>query len=519
MATTVTVTPESASFASLGDTVRLGARVLDENGQVIENAMVSWASSEPDIARVNHAGLVTSSGNGTARVTATSGQASGAATIDVEQVATGIRVFPSVDTLRTLGGTLQLSATVSDANDRVIREAEVVWVSSDTLVVTVDAAGLATATGNGSAAVSATSRGLSETVSLTVYDVVAAIATDREALVALYHATGGANWIHNANWLSEGELSTWVGVRTNEEGRVEQLSLGPNRLTGEMPPELGNLTALKGLFLGANDLWGSIPPELGNLSELQLLWLDQNSLTGSLPPELGKLRKLRSLNLSENELEGPIPPEFGDMASLQNLRMEYNRLEGPIPPEFGRLGDLEVAWLSWNRLQGPLPATLGDLASLELLNLARNQLTGSIPPELGDLPALTSLTLSWNQLTGSIPPKLGDLATIQNLFLHANQLTGAIPPELGRLSSLTRLDLSINQFAGAVPAEFGNLVNLGRLDLSANQELSGPLPSEFTTLAALGFLAINRTRLCVPQNTAFDNWLANIQFQGARCAP
>ena len=46
------------------------------------------------------------------------------------------------------------------------------------------------------------------------------VATDRAALVALYNATGGANWTSNE------ALSEWHGVVTDGEGRVKRLYLG-----------------------------------------------------------------------------------------------------------------------------------------------------------------------------------------------------------------------------------------------------------------------------------------------------
>ena len=65
--------------------------------------------------------------------------------------------------------------------------------------------------------------------------------TDREALVALYNATGGPNWSGNYNWLSDVPISEWEGVTTDGNGRVTELDLYGNQLSGEIPPELGNL--------------------------------------------------------------------------------------------------------------------------------------------------------------------------------------------------------------------------------------------------------------------------------------
>ena len=59
---------------------------------------------------------------------------------------------------------------------------------------------------------------------------------DREALVALYYGTGGANWRGNGNWLTEEPLGQWHGVTADRAGRVTRLSLEDNNLAGELPP-------------------------------------------------------------------------------------------------------------------------------------------------------------------------------------------------------------------------------------------------------------------------------------------
>ena len=58
----------------------------------------------------------------------------------------------------------------------------------------------------------------------------ALVAADRDALVAFYNATGGANWTDNTNWLSDKPVGEWHGVTTGAGGRVTSLSLGNNGL-------------------------------------------------------------------------------------------------------------------------------------------------------------------------------------------------------------------------------------------------------------------------------------------------
>jgi uncharacterized protein YjdB len=80
---TLAVQPDTATIAPLGS-VQLAAVVRDGTGAVINNAPVSWSSGSPLIAVVDSKGLVSALLPGTAVITATSGQATGTATITVK---------------------------------------------------------------------------------------------------------------------------------------------------------------------------------------------------------------------------------------------------------------------------------------------------------------------------------------------------------------------------------------------------------------------------------------------------
>ena len=47
---------------------------------------------------------------------------------------------------------------------------------------------------------------------------------DREALIALYQATGGESWTRNDGWVSSAPLDEWHGVKASL-GRVQSLNL------------------------------------------------------------------------------------------------------------------------------------------------------------------------------------------------------------------------------------------------------------------------------------------------------
>ena len=349
-------------------------------------------------------------------------------------------------------------------------------------------------------------------------------ATDRDVLVAFYHATDGDNWRDSDNWLSDASIGTWYGVTTDDSGRVIELVLWQNNLNGTIPSELGNLSSLNILNLFDNQLGGTIPPELGKLTSLILLNLSQNELretiplaltdltflvvlnlsnnqlSGTIPPELGRLTWLAGLYLSENELQGTIPSDIGRLTNLEELFLWGNQLRGLIPPELGKLVSLVKLHIGANRLNGTIPSELGNLANLEELGLFSNQLSGAIPTELSNLVNLKHLVLSDNNLMGAIPTELGNLTNLELLFLSENQLSGTLPPELGNITSLIALNLGGNRLGGAIPPELGNLTSLTGLGLWGNQ-LVGTIPSELgnlTNLTGLGLLG-NQLSGCLPE--------------------
>jgi len=320
--------------------------------------------------------------------------------VDPEPVPTTISIAPETATLEDAGETVQLTATVKDQNGETMPEVEVSWSSSDSLILEVSQAGLATGGEIGTATVTASVDMLSAEATVTVEPGVRAV------LHTAYRKMGGDGWDDNTNWKTDEPLDAWHGVSTDGSGNVVQLNLPSNGLTGAISSELGMLRTLERLYLIGNELTGSIPPELGNLQSLQILNLRANPLTGSIPPELGNLENLRTLYLHGSELTGPIPPELGNLGRLVTLLLPSNGLTGAIPSELGNLRNLLDLDLGGNELTGAIPSELGNLTRLETMFLRQNELTGSVPPELGNLGSLKRLWIEVNQLTGPLPTDL-----------------------------------------------------------------------------------------------------------------
>ena len=340
-------------------------------------------------------------------------------------------------------------------------------------------------------------------------------AADRDALVALYHATGGPDWTHSDNWLSDASLDDWYGVVADSAGRVTGLRLRDNGLTGTLPAALGDLAELRFLQFPQNGLTGAIPSEIGSLGRLGALWLSDNDLSGVLPPELAELDSLRGFWVGDNELEGVVPAAFRDLRPLFFDIEGNEKLCLPGTAEFaawveGLLyfagsvcgkDDVEVlrnlyeatdganwnnadGWLEGGNASGWHGVTTDSVGRVSGIDLSDNGLAGSLPQELGRLVSLVTLDVSGNRLSGALPERLGVLASLTALDVSANRLAGRLPEELGALASLAKLNLSSNYFAGPLPLSLSN-----------------------TPLEELKY---EYTRLCVPDDRGFRNWLASV---------
>ena len=362
---------------------------------------------------------------------------------------------------------------------------------------------------------------------------------ERAALTALYEAAGGQDWKANDGWLGDGALDRWLRV-TTDDGRVTSLDLGSNRLNGEIPTELGDLSNLKLLYISDNSLTGTLPQGLTRLTALESFHFHNNSglcapideafqtwlrgipsvigsscATEDSPDDREALVQLykaldgENWNSNANWLtERPIREWHGvtndASGRVTRLLLDSNELAGEIPKELASLTNLKRLELGNNYLTGEIPSVLGNLSDLETLMLGSNTsyaggLSGGIPKELGNLSKLETLNLRFNLLTGEIPAELGNLTGLETLLLGYNRLSGEIPAELGGLSNLISLEIVYNLLTGKIPKELGDLSNLTRLLLGHNQ-LSGEIPKELGNLSNLKALSLENNELtgCIP---------------------
>ncbi|MYE81412.1 MAG: hypothetical protein F4X36_06110, partial [Gammaproteobacteria bacterium] len=261
----------------------------------------------------------------------------------------------------------------------------------------------------------------------TLFMDVRATATysQRTALEALYHVTGGPGWTNRQNWLKDVPLDQWHGVSVDDAGQVARLRLEDNGLVGRIPPAVGELSGLWSLNLSSNRITGPIPPEIGNLDGLVDLLLSNNQLVGEIPRELLHLSSsLDTLDLANNRLTGALP-FLGAFDKLAWVTLGGNLLEGGLHHvDWRNLRQLLLLDLSRNRLSGSLPRDLGELGSLALLNLSENKLSGRVPAEFSRLADLLVLQLERNpDLSGPLPETFPDsLDQLEELHFFGTSL-------------------------------------------------------------------------------------------------
>ena len=161
------VTPRSATL-SLGGTLPLSATPIGEDGRVLSSRPVTWSSSDSVTAAVDSEGVVTGRAEGTAVITASSGDYEDSTTIQVRIPVKGVEITPS-DGSMTVGGSLQLQAVPRSASGEALAGRSVTWSSGNTQVATVDSSGLVTGRSLGSVIVTATVEGVSAMITVTVH--------------------------------------------------------------------------------------------------------------------------------------------------------------------------------------------------------------------------------------------------------------------------------------------------------------------------------------------------------------
>ncbi|XP_058216676.1 receptor-like protein 9DC3 [Rhododendron vialii] len=300
-----------------------------------------------------------------------------------------------------------------------------------------------------------------------------------------------------------------------------------NKLTGEFPSSICNMSFLEILVLSNNNLNGVIPHCLGNvINNLKVLDLRTNDFHGAIPTTFANRSMLRSLNLNGNRFQGPVPRSLANCKSMEVLDLGNNNLNGEFPHWLESLPELQVLVLKSNKFHGPIGTSRTEtpFPKLRIIDLSHNNFTGLLPePYFLNFKALMNVDKSKSSslymgdtvyrdtmelvLKGVVIELKYILTTFTTIDLSNNHFRGEIPNNVGKLQGLRLLNLSQNSLSGHLPSLLQNMTMLESLDLSSNQ-ITGEIPGELKSLTFLAVLNLSKNHLVgpIPHGNQFDTF-------------
>jgi Leucine-rich repeat (LRR) protein len=158
-----------------------------------------------------------------------------------------------------------------------------------------------------------------------------------------------------------------ISSRLSTLPKLFRLNLSNNLISGEFPNELCSFPTVISPKAIRDDIYLYLPIFLvKNDSLLRYNFLlnmqpniniSNNKLSGNIPVEIGRLKQLRSLGLSNNNFSGNIPNQISELTNLEILDLSRNQLLGELPASLTSLHFLSQFIVANNNLQGPIPSS------------------------------------------------------------------------------------------------------------------------------------------------------------------
>ena len=114
-------------------------------------------------------------------------------------------------------------------------------------------------------------------ISISLSDIVTAQISPQEkaALLDMYEYLDGHKW--NNKWILDDDVTNWHGVKVIDD-KVVELNLFNNNLVGVLPESIGYLKHLTHLNLAFNGVTGQLPKQLINMTALKVLKIEMNRI-------------------------------------------------------------------------------------------------------------------------------------------------------------------------------------------------------------------------------------------------
>lgn len=248
-------------------TLQLTATLTDEQGHPLEGRSIVWKVSNGDIATVSASGLLRALRTGQGFVIAEADGQRDSAGLVVRIPVGSVAVKPDHRTLR-VDQTVDLDATVRDANGKTLSGREVTWTSSAPQVAEVSEAGRVTARRAGSATITATSEGEVGRSEITVLKPVATVTvrpSSKKMTVGEMFQFEAVVRSSDGDELRDREV-TWSSerssvVRVSSQGRATAVSRGTTKIEatsegvdGEATVEVSRPEDEPVVLVGAGDI-------------------------------------------------------------------------------------------------------------------------------------------------------------------------------------------------------------------------------------------------------------------------
>ncbi|MCD6353228.1 MAG: Ig domain-containing protein, partial [Proteobacteria bacterium] len=149
--------PKSIELNTAGETFQLKFAALDKKNEPVPDAVLTWASSNEDVATVEN-GVLTAVSSGKATITVTSEEGEKAVCQCKVSILGSIKVEPDEVEL-TVGEKLELGSKVLNEKGGLFEDQVVGWASSDYSIVFIDDLGEITGVAPGEATITATTPG------------------------------------------------------------------------------------------------------------------------------------------------------------------------------------------------------------------------------------------------------------------------------------------------------------------------------------------------------------------------
>ncbi len=465
-------------------------------------------------------------------------------------VPTSVVVTPVSVAMTAIDDTTRFSAQVRDQDGQPMTGASVSWLSDDILVAVVGPGGLAKATGNGTATVTARAGDASGTATVTVEQrvVTVKVSPDSSVLVvgetlslevspvdANDHAVGGAQ----VAWESSDTAVATVG----ESGLVTAAGVGRTRIVvssdgvaGEavvavLPTPAAIAIAPKAIdFASLGDTMSisatALDAQGREIDGLAVTWSSADSTIATVDT-LGRV-------VSVGNGEADISAARASASAVATARVAQVAASLEVLPAADTVpvGDslaLTAAAADANGYAIAAPAapifswtsSAPEVVAVDVGGLAAALAPGSasVTALTGDLEAAASLTVEaaaifdkrilsafyeatdgpeWTRSDGWMTDAplqewygvgVGDDGRVESLALSENGVDGPIPPQLGDLRSLRFLDLGRNAVNGGLPDELADLDRLETLLLHSN-DLVGGIPKWLADMPSLRSLVL-----------------------------